>query len=355
MEGDSDRPAARSVTHTFVSPEMHCSACEAVVERTLRAQAGVHMVKADAARSTVRVRGDFGESPDELARRFSLLLRPKGYTLTPPGTPLRAPVRARVKELILSILLSSAIIAGFLALQRAGLVSLFTPERMNLAASFIIGVIASLSSCMALVGGLLLSVSANRGRMDPAPRLFGSIMFHASRLASFFILGGLIGVIGKAFTLTPLLSVCLNAAVALVMLVLGLNLLELFPALRRLQPRMPAILSRRLLGAEKLRHGLTPALLGVITFFLPCGFTQSMQLFSLATGSFLGGALTMLVFAAGTFPALALISLASVNLSRSRGSGIFFKTAGLIVIAFAAMNLANAMAAAGLVRPLLGL
>jgi sulfite exporter TauE/SafE len=208
---------------------------------------------------------------------------------------------------------------------------------------------------MALVGGLLLSVAASASKSEPKARFFGNAMFHASRLGSFFILGGVIGAIGRAFTLTPLLTVTLDAAVALVMLILGLNLLDLFPALKRLQPRMPAFLSRRLLKTERLRHGLTPALLGMTTFFLPCGFTQSMQLFSLTSGSFLNGALTMLAFAAGTFPVLVLISFASVNFAASRRAGIFFKTAGLIVIAFALMNIMNSLAALGLVRPLMGI
>jgi sulfite exporter TauE/SafE len=182
------------------------------------------------------------------------------------------------------------------------------------------------------------------GMMNPGARLSGNVMFHASRLASFFILDGVIGVIGRAFTLTPVISIVLNGAVALVMLILGLNLLDLFPALKKLQPRMPSLVSSRVLNAEKVRTRLAPALLGLITFFLPCGFTQSMQLFSLTAGSFLNGALTMFAFALGTFPVLALISLASVNLSASPRSGLFFKTAGLRVIAFALVNLMNSFA-----------
>jgi sulfite exporter TauE/SafE/copper chaperone CopZ len=342
-----------SRTYAFVSPEMHCGACELIVERTLGEERSVRTVKADAALSTVLVEGDFDEGPDEIAARFSALLLPKGYTIAVGPAP-KNPIPA-AREFLVALLFAAAIIAAFVALQKVGLVNLFSPNQMNLPASFLIGVIASLSTCMALVGGLLLSVSASTSQTDKGSRFFGSAMFHVSRLGSFFMLGGVIGAIGRAFTLTPVLTVALDAAVALVMLVLGLNLLDLFPALKRFQPHMPAFLSRRLLKAEKLRHGLTPALLGLITFFLPCGFTQSMQLFSLTSGSFLNGALTMLAFAAGTFPVLALISFASVSLAASQRAGIFFKTAGLIVIAFALMNMMNSLAVLGLVRPLVGI
>lgn len=342
-----------SKIYVFHSPEMHCAACELIVERTLSAQRFVRAVKADAGRSSVRVEGDFTEAPDTLAKRFSALLEPRGYSLSLTAVPGQR--RPAAKDFVVALCFASLIIAAFVVLQKAGLVNLFSPNEMNLPASFLIGVIASLSTCMALVGGLLLSVAANQGKVAPGSRVFGSLMFHASRLASFFVLGGVIGAIGRAFTLTPLLAVGLNVAVAIVMLVLGLNLLELSPALKRLQPRMPAFLSRRLLKVEKLNRGLAPALLGVITFFLPCGFTQSMQLFSLTSGSFLNGALTMLSFAAGTFPVLALISLVSVNLSASRRAGVFFKTAGMIVIAFALLNLMSSLAVLGFVRPLTSL
>lgn len=64
---------------------------------------------------------------------------------------------------------------------------------------------------------------------------------------------------------------------------------------------------------------------------------------------------TMFAFALGTFPVLALISLASVNLSTSRRSGLFFKTAGIIVIAFALLNLMNSFAVIGLIRPIVNI
>jgi sulfite exporter TauE/SafE/copper chaperone CopZ len=342
-----------SRTYTFYSPEMHCGACELVVTRTLQAEQHVHVVKANAALSTVHIEGDFDEGPDEIARRLSELLHPQGYTLTVRAASRK--LRPRGTEFLVALLFSSLIIAGFIWLQKAGLVKLFNPDEMNLTAAFLIGVIASLSSCMALVGGLLLSVAANSSRTNPGARLSGNAMFHASRLISFFVLGGVIGAIGKAFTLTPVISVVLNGAVALFMLILGLNLLDLFPVLKKLQPRMPSFLARRVLRAEKVRNALAPALLGLITFFLPCGFTQSMQLFSLTAGSFMNGALTMLAFAAGTFPVLALISLASVNLSASRRSGIFFKTAGLIVIAFALVNLMSSFVVLGLIRPMVNI
>ena len=64
------------------------------------------------------------------------------------------------------------------------------------------------------------------------------------------------------------------------------------------------------------------------------------------------GAMTMFVFALGTF--LCSHSFPSArSISRTnRGRGIFFKTAGIIVIALALFNLLNALATAGIINPL---
>jgi sulfite exporter TauE/SafE len=76
-----------------------------------------------------------------------------------------------------------------------------------------------------------------------------------------------------------------------------------------------------------------------------------MQIFTLSTGSFLTGGLTMLAFALGTLPVLALISFSSFSIKKSAKAGIFFKSAGLIVILFALFNLVNSLVVIGLISP----
>ena len=136
------------------------------------------------------------------------------------------------------------------------------------------------------------------------------------------------------------------------MLILGINLLDVFPWAKRLQLSMPQFLAKRAYGTREMNHQLTPLLVGVVTFFLPCGFTQSMQLYTLSTGSFIQGAFTMGAFALGTLPALALVSFSSLGVSKQARRGIFFKTAGLIVIAFALFNLINSLVIIGVLRPI---
>jgi sulfite exporter TauE/SafE len=60
----------------------------------------------------------------------------------------------------------------------------------------------------------------------------------------------------------------------------------------------------------------------------------------------------MTAFALGTLPVLALISFTSVELGKSKWSGVFFKGAGLLVILFALVNILNSLVAWGVIRPI---
>ena len=125
--------------------------------------------------------------------------------------------------------------------------------------------------------------------------------------------------------------------------------------MKKFQVSLPTFITKHIHGLKEVNHILTPALLGVVTFFLPCGFTQSMQLYTLTTGDFLAGGLTMFIFALGTLPILALLSFGFLGIHTKARSSIFFKSAGLVVIFFALFNLLNALVATGYISPLFNL
>jgi len=257
------------------------------------------------------------------------------------------------REFRIAVPIALSFILFFIFLQKLGLVNLINTSHVTYGTAFMVGVIASLSSCMAVIGGLLLSMSATFAATSQglrgASRVKPIMLFHSGRIVSFFILGGVIGIIGSAFTLNISTTFILDFFIGLVMIILGINLLDIFHFTKKFQPTMPKFLSKHALGVSKLNHTLTPVLVGIATFFLPCGFTQSMQIYTLSTGNFMQGGLTMLAFALGTLPVLALISFSSFSIQNSAKAGVFFKSAGIIVIVFALFNLINSLKVADLI------
>ncbi len=326
---------------------MHCHSCVLLTESEIRDVSGVEYVKSNLKTHSVEVKGNFGEKTDgEVAENLSKVLEKHGYSLSEE----KQAKSKNYSDFKIAIPLALAFATLFIFLQKIGLVDFIGAGEVSYGTAFAVGLIASLSSCMAVVGGLLLSMSATFAR--EGDRVKPQIFFHAGRLVSFFILGGAIGAIGSAFTLSGTVTFVLGLIIGLVMLVLGLNLLDVFDWAKKIQPVMPKFLGKHALGISKWNHTATPLLAGIATFFLPCGFTQSMQIFTLTTGSFLKGGLTMLVFALGTFPILALLSFSSVSIGKGRKSGIFFRTVGLIVIMFALLNVINSLVVAGWIEPI---
>jgi len=334
-------------TYTFHVNGMHCKACVVLTESELSDVPKVSKAKSSLANHSVEVTGDFGDKePEHIAQDLSEVLKPHGYTLSLE----KQRHLAKWADFKLAFPIALGFIMLFIILQKLGIVNLVTTSEVGYGTAFVIGLIASVSTCMAVVGGLVLSMSANFAKEGDKVR--PQVLFHVGRLVSFFILGGAIGTLGSAFQLDSISTFVFSFVLAIVLLILGINLLDVFPWAKKFQPTIPSFIGKRVHNLKNMNHTLTPLLVGIVTFFLPCGFTQSMQIYTLTTGNFWAGALIMGAFALGTFPVLALLSFSSLGIHKKAQSGVFFKTAGLVVIFFGIFNMINALVSIGIIPPL---
>lgn len=221
---------------------------------------------------------------------------------------------------------------------------------IGLGAIVLIGLAASVSSCLAMVGGLLLSVSASWTQAHPHAsrwhRLQPLITFNVGRLLGYFLLGGLTGFIGKSVLLSLQATGMLKIALAVVMVFLGLKLLGLIPA-KYCRIPLPRSMTQTLRKMSTTENSLGAGLLGALTYFIPCGFTQSMQLLALASGGFMTGALIMLAFALGTLPALLGISVISSSVKGSVAR-MFFSFAGALSLFLGFTNIQSGLLLTGI-------
>ncbi len=326
---------------------MHCDACVLLIESELSEMREIKSAKVSLKDQSLEIEGEFeNTSSEKVAEMITALIKPHGYAAS-----IQKPTqKANWFEFKIALPIAIGFGAVFVILQKLGIVNLVSGDEVTYGTALGIGAIASVSSCMAVVGGLLLSMSATFAKKGD--QIKPQVLFHTGRLVAFFVLGGVIGALGSAFTLGASGSFIVGIAIGLTMLILGINLLDVFHWAKRFQISMPSFISKRAHSVSKLNHSLTPLLVGIATFFLPCGFTQSMQLYTLSTGNFFEGALTMLFFALGTLPVLLLLSFSSLSVKKSSMSGVFFKSAGLIVIMFALLNIINSLSAIGFMPPL---
>ncbi|MEI6710739.1 MAG: sulfite exporter TauE/SafE family protein [bacterium] len=174
------------------------------------------------------------------------------------------------------------------------------------------------------------------------------MLFHSGRILGFALLGGILGLVGKAIGISLFFSSILGLVAALVMIILGLNLAGVYK-------KSTVTLPSSLFSFFRKKEGsfLAPLLIGIGTFFLPCGFTQSMQISALSSGSFIGGFSLMLFFALGTFPVLALLSFGSASFARSKYAPLFFKSVGIVVIGLGTFSLITGLTSLGIIPPII--
>jgi sulfite exporter TauE/SafE len=171
------------------------------------------------------------------------------------------------------------------------------------------------------------------------------LLFNAGRLGGYFLFGGFVGLLGKALNPGGQVTGYLTIILSLVMIGLALRILKLMPAAYCRIP-MPGKVQKRLMKLSKSNHPVVAVILGALTFFVPCGFTQSVQLLALGSGGFLSGAVMMFVFALGTLPALLSISLLS-SVVRGKTARVFFLFSGALVLLLGLNNLQSGLLLTG--------
>ncbi|MFA6300759.1 MAG: sulfite exporter TauE/SafE family protein [Candidatus Paceibacterota bacterium] len=322
----------------------HCASCKILIEDILKEQDSVNSVLVNLDKEMVEVETESDKSAGELARIFTEKIKPNGYTLSVEKIKEE---KEKDDALWKAIMIGIGFLFLFFLLQKSGILNLSLGSKTTPATSFIIGIVASLSSCLAVVGGLILSLSAKVAKDDNGKNKKPFILFHGARLFAFAFLGGILGLIGEAIGVNFIFSTILGIFASLIMLLLGINLLGIIKKNKLTLP------SNLFSFFRKVEHATwAPIILGVGTFFLPCGFTQAMQVAALSSGSFVSGFLILFSFALGTLPVLALLSFSSVSFAHSKYAPLFFKSAGVVVVILALFNLINSLVVIGLIPPL---
>ena len=361
--GRAPRPARTEATDdgavavTLPVLGMTCRACEVRIAKHVGRLPNVERVSASAVRGEVRVESSGPVATADIAAAIGRA----GYAIgrTPWLTrDTRVWATAGAGVLLVAAVALVAQATGIDALA-GGLGDLASG---GLLVALLLGLAAGVSTCMAMVGGLVLGLSASfiaRREVQGAPagvaaRLRPAMVFVAGRVAGYALFGAALGAVGASLAMPPLLTAVLMVAVGLLMTVLGTRLTGLSPRIAGWSPTLPLGLGARLGlagdGREDPYSDGRAATLGALSFFLPCGFTQAVQVYALSTGSPLLAAGLLGVFAIGTAPGLlALAGLPAVVPTTARPA--LLRLVGVVVLGFALVNLTSGLRLAGIGLP----
>lgn len=322
---------------------MHCKSCTVLIADELNKIPGVSDANVDLKTSTATIKySDYEPARAELSR--AIKAAGNDYSLGYDEKTLFNSDRSVYKQFIINVVILGLI---FVFIETIGLTNLKISGLSNNSGlmALAIGITAGFSTCMALVGGLVLGLSsrfAEKHKSATATQRFRPhLFFNLGRILTFFILGGAIGLFGSIFKIDSTFMGLLTISVGIVMIILGLQLTELFPRLNGKTITLPAGLMK-FIGIKK--HNTkeyshkNAMVLGGLTFFLPCGFTQAMQLVAISSGSFVTGSIVMGLFAIGTAPGLLGIG-GLTSIVKGKFAKNFFRFAGAAVVLMAFYNI----------------
>lgn len=296
--------ASVTITKQLHVGGMTCVNCQNKIEQKLQNTAGVTAVSVSYSSGLAQISYD----PDLISLKDIVgIIERLDYTVLPDQESGRADVSRIVCVLLIIICL-------YVLLERFGVLNLLVPSQladttMGYGMLFVIGLITSVH-CIAMCGGINLSqcipgnVQEERGGKLTVFR--PALMYNLGRVASYTVIGFLLGALGMLLGggsgagIPTMLQGTLKLIAGLVMVIMGVNMLGLFPWLRKLTLRMPKSLAAKV-SAQKARSR-RPLVVGLLNGLMPCGPLQSMSLVALASGDPISGAFSMLLFSLGTVP-----------------------------------------------------
>jgi sulfite exporter TauE/SafE len=227
--------------------------------------------------------------------------------------------------------------------------------------AFVTGVTTGGLSCLAVQGGLLASSLAHQIEQDylqnppqgkktkPSvqPKRSNSalpiLLFLASKLVMYTLLGALFGWAGSFLTFSPVTRAVLMIAIAIFMLGNGLRMLNVHPIFRYFAIEPPKFITRYIRRTAKNGTELfTPLFLGALTVFIPCGVTQAMLATALGTGSALAGAMLLFAFTLGTSPVFFIVAYLTTELG-ARLEKFFMRFVAAVVLVLGLVTLNGAL------------
>jgi uncharacterized protein len=317
---------------------MHCRSCKTLIESDVEDLKGVKKINVDY--QTGKCNLEFDEERTSEKEIFKTIENLNYKVVGSRGGEKSKEKRNKfdLKKLLMpGVLLLLFFITYYLIKSSGSMEILAKLNESNLSYSliFIIGILASFH-CVGMCGGLVVTYTAGYEAQKEKRKIKSNVhaphfQYNLGRLVSYTIVGGLLGGLGSFFGVNPTFTGVVTLVAGGLMILMGLSLLTNFTWLKKIKIKTPDSIAKFLYNNRKSDKPKGPLVIGLLTGFMPCGPLQAMQLYALASGSFISGALSMGIYALGTIPLMfgfgSFLSLISKNRIKQ-----IIKLSGLVVI-----------------------
>lgn len=323
---------------------MHCPSCEILITDKFKELSNVTTVRPSFQKQEAEIY--FTGHLDQDA--VNMKIQSFGYEIGDRSEELRIKneefgFQGKLKKIIEALLIGvGLVLIYFIAKEINILPSINITGNLNLLTVLFLGLVASVSTCMATSGALFLSTIGKKTN-----NLKQAIFFSLGRIISYSFFGFIAGLVGSVIITNLKFGTGLTLLAAVFMILLGLDMLKILSFATIIPYGATSNIFRKLENFLIKDPHKSAFLLGAITYFLPCGFTQATQVYALGLASPWQSALTMAVFAVGTAPAILFIGSLR-NLLKSNFYQYFMKIVAVGVLILGLYYVSNFLAIYGI-------
>lgn len=316
---------------------MTCTSCEMRIENSLKRLVGVVAVKAIFSSSNVYITFDTNiiglEKIIVTIENLDYVVKNKPVTTAASKTNIKKSTEDKMSSY--QLLGIGIILFAVYVIIKNTVGFNFIPEvnqSMGYGILFFVGLLTSLH-CIAMCGGINLSqcvsYKLDGGNSSKISKLKPSLLYNSGRVISYTVIGGIVGALGSSISFSGAAKGIVAIISGVFMVIMGLNMLNIFPWLRKLNPKMPKIFGNKIHNNNG-KYG--PFYVGLLNGLMPCGPLQAMQIYALGTGNFAVGALSMFMFSIGTVPLMFGFGAVSSMLSGKFTHKMMKVSAALVIV-----------------------
>ncbi|KYL34067.1 MULTISPECIES: sulfite exporter TauE/SafE family protein [Pseudoalteromonas] len=182
--------------------------------------------------------------------------------------------------------------------------------------AFLMGLIGS-GHCIAMCGGIASSLQLASNKRQT---WLYSLAYNSGRALSYMLAGALVAGISSQFaTQNSAFALFLSFLAGMFMLLVGVYIMRLAATLQWLEKLGKTLIWQHLIKLNKYLMPIDSPLkalgYGALWGWLPCGLVYSALTWAMTSGTAINGALVMLAFALGTFPAMITLGVAAQKLN----------------------------------------
>ncbi|MEK6816661.1 MAG: sulfite exporter TauE/SafE family protein, partial [Nanoarchaeota archaeon] len=207
-------------------------------------------------------------------------------------------------------------------------------QNMGYGLLFVVGLLTGFH-CVSMCGGFVVSYSAKEAQEGKKSHK-SHLMYGLGKTMSYTLFGAVFGLLGSIIAFTPKMRGAAGIIAGIFLVLFGLKMLNIIPALRKinLQMKTPKFVTK--LTGESSSGPLTTGLLNGL--MIACGPLQAIYIMAAGTGSMIEGAKMLFVFALGTLPVMLsfgyLTSFISSKMTQNilKASGAVVMVLGLLML-----------------------